>query len=109
MKKKEFAFIETLSSEQRAKLKGLAHHLKPLVQVGVQGFSDTVQKEIVLALDKHELIKVQLPSDTNATVKGEKQNELIALLPKHAHVVSRIGRTVILYLQKEPHEQKVKL
>ena len=109
MKKKDFAFIETLTSEQKSKLKGLAHHLKPLVQVGNQGFSDSVKKEILLALDKHELIKVQLPADTKADSKDEKQNELLALLPQHAHFVSRIGRTIILYFEKEPAEQKIKL
>ena len=109
MKKKEFSYLDKLSSEQRAKLKGLAHHLKPIIQVGNQGLSESVKKEIGLALDKHELIKIQLPSDTDANTKEEKQNELIQCLPPHAHFVSRIGRTVILYFQKEPADQKVKL
>jgi len=109
VKKREFAFIETLSSEQKAKLKGLAHHLKPLVQIGNQGFSESVKKEILLALEKHELIKVQLPGDSKADSKDEKQNELLTLLPKHAHLVSRIGRTIILYLEKDPTERKINL
>lgn len=109
MQKKSHTYIETLSSEQKAKLKGLAHPLKPLVQIGVQGFSETVKKEILLALEKHELIKIQLPADTNAQIKKEKETELSNLLPEHAHFVSRIGRTIILYLEKKPAEQQVKL
>ncbi len=109
MQKKTYSYIETLNSEQKSKLKGLAHHLNPIVQVGNQGLTDNIKKEIVLALEKHELIKVQLPSDTDAEAKEEKQKELVGLLPKHAHFVSRIGRTVILYLEKAPAEQVIKL
>ena len=75
--KKNFAFIEVLNSEQKAKLKGLAHHLKPIIQIGNQGFSDSVKKEIILALDKHELIKVQIPAES----KDENQAILLTLLP----------------------------
>ena len=109
MKKKEFAYIEVLNSDQKSKLKSLAHHLKPLVQIGNQGMSENVKKEIALALEKHELIKIQLPADTDAKEKEGKKEELMACLPMHAHFVSRIGRTVILYLQKKPEEQTIKL
>ncbi len=109
MKKREFSYIEILTSEHRSKLKAMAHHLKPVLQVGNQGLSDTVKKELLLALDKHELIKVQLPPDTNASSKEEMQNTLVSLLPPHSHFVSRIGRTVILYLEKEPSERKINL
>ena len=109
MKKSTFSFLTALSSEQKSKLKGLAHHLKPVVQIGHQGFTETVKSEISLALEKHELIKIQLPADTNSSSKEEKQSELLGLLPKNTHLVSRIGRTIILYLQKKPEEQKIKL
>ena len=107
MKKKDF--ITILSSEQKSKLKALAHHLKPLVKIGNQGFSDSVKKEIAQALDFHELIKVQLPPDTNAKTKEETQLELLSCLPTHAHMVSRIGRTLILYLEKDSAEKKISL
>lgn len=115
MRKKDYVYLESLNSEQRSQLKGLAHHLKPVVQIGAQGFSENVKKEILLALDKHELIKVQLPADTDANSKDSKdykdkmQNILVDLLPKHAHLVSRIGRMVILYYEKKPEEQKIQL
>jgi RNA-binding protein len=109
VKKTNFSFLVSLSSEQRAKLKSMAHHLKPVVKMGHQGLSVPVQQEILLALDKHELIKIQLPGDNDADSKQEMQEELKAFLPAHSHIVSRIGRTVILYLEKEPKERKVKL
>lgn len=107
--KKAHVFTEVLTSEQKAKLKSLAHHLKPVIQIGAQGFSENVKKEIILALSKHELIKVQLPPDTDAQTKDSSQSELESILPKHAHLVARIGRTIILYLEKKPDEQKIKL
>lgn len=109
LKNKEFKYLEQLTSEQKAKLKGMAHHLKPVMQIGGGGFSDGVIKELSLVLDKHELVKIQLPPDTNAQSKEEMLDGLKAILPKHALFVSRIGRTVILYQQKKPDDQKVKI
>lgn len=107
--KKAHKFSELLTSAQKAKLKGLAHHLKPVVQVGSQGLSEDVLKEILLALEKHELIKIQLPSNSDAESKKGKQEELSGMLPKHAHIIGRIGRSVILYFEKDPQEAKVTL
>lgn len=40
-------------------LKGLAHHLDPVVMIGNQGLSDAVLREIETALNAHELIKIR--------------------------------------------------
>ncbi|APJ03910.1 YhbY family RNA-binding protein [Silvanigrella aquatica] len=107
--KKVHKYSEVLTSEQKAKLKGLAHHLKPVVQVGSQGFSETVGKEIALALEKHELIKIQLPGNSDADAKKSQEKELNDILPVHSHLVGRIGRSVILYFEKEPGDAKITL
>ncbi len=110
MEKKKHVFAKELSSQQRAKLKGLAHPLKPLVQVGGGGFSDTLVQEIAKALDHHELIKIQLPGQSDASQKKEETAALESNIPPHAHIVSRIGRMVILYLEKDPAKSpKIKL
>ncbi len=93
-------FTLALSSSQRAKLKGLAHSLKPVVQVGGQGFSPAIIAEISRALESHELIKIQLPGQTTSDTKDSLSEELLKALPKHAHMVGRIGRNVILFLEK---------
>lgn len=108
VKNKENSGIQALTSAQKAKLKGLAHHLKPLIQIGNQGFTENVKNEIALALDKHELIKIQLPPESSAKEKEEQKVELLAILPKKAHFVNRIGRTVILYLEKEKKQNELK-
>lgn len=107
--KKIHKFSELLTSQQKAKLKGLAHHLKPVVQIGSQGFSEAVVKEINLALEKHELIKIQLPGNSDADSKKSRQGELSKILSKNSHLIGRIGRSIILYLEKEPQNAKITL
>lgn len=110
MEKKKHVFAKELTSQQRAKLKGMAHALKPIVQVGGSGFSETIVSEIEKALSHHELIKIQLPGQSDAAQKKESTEELLGSLPAHAHVVSRIGRMIIVYLEKDPEKQpKIKL
>lgn len=102
-------FATELSSAQRASLKGLAHALKPVVLVGNGGITDGVKAEIARALDTHELIKIQLPGQTSADEKTSATDDLRSQLPARTHVVARIGRTVILYLEKAPEDAKILL
>ena len=53
----------TLTNKQTQYLKGLAHSLKPVVQLGANGLTEGVIAEIDQALSHHELIKVKIPSD----------------------------------------------
>ena len=102
-------YTEKLTSKHKAKLKSLAHALKPVVQLGEGGFSENVIKEIKLSLEKHELIKVQLGGGSSANEKEEALQTFETFLPEHAHMVSRIGRTVILHLEKTPKKAKILL
>ena len=52
-----------LTTKQKQFLKGLAHSLKPVVQLGANGLTEGVMAEIDNALSHHELIKVKVPSD----------------------------------------------
>ena len=49
-----------LSDSQRRHLRGLAHHLKPVVMVGQDGLKASVLAEVDAALTDHELIKVKV-------------------------------------------------
>ncbi len=49
-----------LDGHQRRYLRSLAHHLKPIVQVGKAGLSPALLVAIDEALAAHELIKVRL-------------------------------------------------
>ena len=52
-----------LTSRQRAKLRGMATNLKPVVQIGKQGLTDSAIKEISFALERLELIKVRVAAE----------------------------------------------
>ena len=52
-----------LTTAQKKHLRGLAHHLKPLVIVADKGLSESVCAEIERTLNDHELIKIKLRSD----------------------------------------------
>jgi RNA-binding protein len=102
-------FVPALSSAQRATLKGMAHHLKALVQIGAQGLTENVVLEIANTLGIHELVKVQLPGETDAAAKEEFSQALTQKLPPHAHIVARIGRQVILFQEQDPENAKIVL
>jgi RNA-binding protein len=48
-----------LNIKERNQLRGLAHKIKPVINVGKKGHSDALISEIDGALLAHELIKVQ--------------------------------------------------
>jgi len=48
-----------LKGSDRRHLRGLAHQLKPVVQVGKQGLIENLITTVSQALDAHELIKVR--------------------------------------------------
>ena len=48
-----------LTAEGKRSLRAQAHHLKPVVLIGQHGVTDAVIAEIGIALDAHELIKIE--------------------------------------------------
>jgi RNA-binding protein len=53
----------SLNNRQRRHLRGLTHHLKPVVIVADKGLSENVLAEIDSALNHHELVKIKLRGD----------------------------------------------
>lgn len=52
-----------LARDTRLALRAQAHHLDPVVLLGVNGLTEAVMKEIDRELKAHELIKVRVPTD----------------------------------------------
>ncbi|HAU93534.1 MAG TPA: ribosome assembly RNA-binding protein YhbY [Alteromonas sp.] len=93
-----------LSNKQKQFLKGLAHPLKPVVQLGGNGLTEGVLVEIDNALNHHELIKVKVPSDD----REEKALIMDAIIRETAsEKLQVIGHTLILYRPSE--ECKIQL
>ncbi|MTD37929.1 ribosome assembly RNA-binding protein YhbY [Erwinia sp. CPCC 100877] len=93
-----------LSTKQKQHLKGLAHPLKPVVQLGGNGLTEGVLAEIEQALAHHELIKVKIAAedrDTLALIVDAIVRETGACK------VQVIGKTLVLYRPSE--ERKISL
>jgi RNA-binding protein len=52
-----------LSSAQKRHLRGMTHHINPVVMLGDKGLTANVLEELETALDHHELIKVKIRRD----------------------------------------------
>lgn len=83
-----------LSNAQKRYLRGLAHDLKPVVQVGAKGISDTLVAELDQALRQHELIKIKVAAQDRET----RDQWITTLVEKSdAALVGRIGHIAVLY------------
>jgi RNA-binding protein len=96
-----------LSGAQRKYLRGMAHYLKPVVQMGKNGLTDTVVESIDKALSDHELIKVRIAAPADGG-KRELADEIAART--RSAWVGLVGFIVILYRQQEdPEKQTIEL
>lgn len=83
-----------LTTKQKQYLKGLAHHLNPVVMLGGNGLTEGVLAEIDNALNHHELIKVKVAGAD----RGIKQLIINAIVREtHAVEVQTIGHILVLY------------
>lgn len=92
-----------LTGAQRKWLRGEAHALQPVVRLGKQGLTGGVLSEIDLALESHELIKVQGSSK-------EENRDLAAAVAEQlgAEMVGMIGHVLILFRpHPEPGKRKI--
>ena len=90
--------MTTLSTKQKQFLKGLAHHLNPVVMLGGNGLTEGVLAEIENALNHHELIKVKVAGADRET----KQLIINAIVREtKAAQVQTIGHILVLYRPSE--------
>ncbi len=93
-----------LSTKQKQFLKGLAHHLSPVVMLGGNGLTEGVLAEIDNALNHHELIKVKIAGANRET----KQLIIDAIVREtQSSNVQTIGHILVLYRPSE--EGKIQL
>ena len=93
----------TLKGFQRRYLRGLAHKLHPVVQVGHSGITDAVIAAVGAALLVHELIKVKME-------QPEDKKAMAAELAEQAgaELCGLVGHVAILY-RRHPEKPKIKL
>ncbi|HTY92399.1 MAG TPA: ribosome assembly RNA-binding protein YhbY [Steroidobacteraceae bacterium] len=89
-----------LSENQRRFLRGRAHALKPVIQIGNSGLTEAVARETARALEDHELIKVRARAADRAA-----RDALFAQLATRtgSALIHRIGHVAVLY---RPHDSR---
>jgi RNA-binding protein len=94
----------TLTNKQKQFLKGLAHSLKPVVQLGQNGLTEGVLAEIDNAINHHELIKVRVTSED----REDKALIIEAIIRETKAIkIQAIGHVLTLYKQSD--ERKIDL
>jgi RNA-binding protein len=86
-------------------LRGLGHHLDPVVQIGKDGITDGLVAALVAALRAHELVKVKVGTECPVDRK-EAAPELATRTG--ATLAQILGRTLLLY-KRHPSKPKIEL
>lgn len=96
-----------LTSQQRAKLRGLAQKEEPVTQVGKSGVCEGLIDSLDAAIEKRELIKVTVLENSGLLPK-EAGVEIATALS--AEFVCATGRKLVFYRQsKNPKNRNIVL
>lgn len=96
-----------LTSKQRAFLRGRANMIEPIFQIGKSGITDEMVKQIALALEVRELIKIHILETAMLETKT-CCNELAEKL--NAEPVQAIGSKIVIYkMAEKTKNRKIKL
>lgn len=95
----------TLSNAQKRHLRGLAHSMHPLANIGGQRVTDAVVRHVDELLEARELVKVKV-----LDAEREEVAEARDVLSKRcrAEVVQVIGGTLVLY-RRHHTDPKIRL
>lgn len=94
----------TLTSSQSRFLRGQAHDLRALLQIGAKGLTPAFLAELDAVLEQHELVKVKIGAEDR-----EARDAMIAEIVEKsaAALVQRIGHVAVLYRPSKDHRQIV--
>lgn len=83
-----------LTGKQKKFLKAEAHHLKSILQIGKGGIGENFVKQVVLALEANELVKVAVLQNCE-----QDRFEVADALTEatQAELVQVLGKTIVLY------------
>lgn len=96
----------TLTPRQRAHLRSLAHHLKPVLFVGKEGITDAAVRGLEEALNTRELLKVKVLEASPMDVRDA--GNALAERVDGAVLVQTIGRVAVVY-RPDPEEPEIRL
>ena len=84
----------TLNTQMKKSLRGVAHHLDPVIAVSERGITHGIVEETQRALSDHELIKVKVFSADRSS-RGEVASALAEATS--STVLQQIGKVAVLY------------
>ncbi len=93
-----------LTSSQSRFLRGQAHDLRALLQIGAKGLTPSFLAELDAVLEQHELVKVKIGAEDR-----EARDTMIGEIAEKsgAAVVQRIGHVAVLYRPSKDHRHIV--
>jgi RNA-binding protein len=95
-----------ITPKQRAHLKSLAHHLKPVLFVGKEGITEQTVRSLEEAFNTRELLKVKI---LEAAPMGTREGaEALAASVDGAVAVQSIGRVGVIY-RRHPDKPEIDL
>ncbi|MDH4121646.1 MAG: ribosome assembly RNA-binding protein YhbY [Deltaproteobacteria bacterium] len=89
-----------LNGKQTRMLRSMGHHLRPVVTLGKEGFTEKALTQLKQCLTAHELVKIKI-LETCPINRTEASRRLAQ--QTGASLVQVLGRTILLYL---PHPDK---
>ena len=98
--------MKPLTSKQRAHLRRLAHHLKPVAHIGAEGLTEAALRGVHEAFNTRELLKVKVLESAPASAR--ETGDAVAQLLEGVHVAQTIGRTLVLY-RRHPDKPEILL
>ncbi|MFZ9834911.1 MAG: YhbY family RNA-binding protein [Holophagaceae bacterium] len=96
-----------LTTKDRQYLKARAHQLKPTLIIGKDGLTPSFATELLLIIEKKELIKCKLSKV--AWEQREVIETAICKISGGINLIHRIGHTLILFKGKAPDKTKYPL
>ncbi len=95
-----------ITSKQRAYLRKLANTIDPIFQIGKGGITEEIIKQLSLALEARELIKVHILETALLDTKTACNDIAKAL---NAEPIQAIGSKIVLYRPAKPQKRKIEL
>lgn len=96
--------MQKLTGKQSRYLRGLGHHLNPVIMVGKEEVSESLIASVDEALRAHELIKIKLQE---GCLMDRRDVAEILAERTGAAVAQVLGKTILLFRQGE--ERKINL
>ena len=87
-----------ITSKQRSYLRSLANNLDPIFQIGKSGLEETFFRQIDIALEARELLKIKVLN--NSGFEAREASELLCSELK-CEGIQAIGNKIVLYRKSE--------